>query len=118
MLTTYSLKMPHAVYGGENAMDQITAILKANNVKRAAMFTDKGIEAAGLFTLPEEAVQAAGADYYVLDDLPAEPSYMAVQNRVDKFKHSGANLTVASAGGSTRDAAHLASSLGTEGSGA
>ena len=83
MLTTYSLKMPHAVYGGENAMDQITAILKANNVKRAALFTDKGIEAAGLFTLPEEAVKASGADYYVLDDLPAEPSYMAVQKLVD-----------------------------------
>ena len=54
MLTTYNLKMPHAVYGGENAMDNITAILKANKVKRVAMFTDKGIEAAGLFSLPEE----------------------------------------------------------------
>ena len=27
MLTTYNLKMPHAVYGGENAMDNITSIL-------------------------------------------------------------------------------------------
>ena len=40
MLTTYNLKMPHAVYGGENAMDNITAILKLNGVKRVAMFTD------------------------------------------------------------------------------
>ena len=24
MLTQYNLKMPHAVYGGENAMDNIT----------------------------------------------------------------------------------------------
>lgn len=44
MLTTYNLKMPHAVYGGENAMDNITSILKSNGVKRVAMFTDKGIE--------------------------------------------------------------------------
>ena len=29
MLTQYNLKMPHAVYGGENAMDNITAIIKA-----------------------------------------------------------------------------------------
>ena len=57
MLTSYNLKMPHAVYGGENAIDNITAILKANGVKRVAMFTDKGIEAAGLFTLSEEAVK-------------------------------------------------------------
>ena len=28
MLTQYNLKMPHAVYGGENAMDNITAIIK------------------------------------------------------------------------------------------
>ena len=27
MLTQYNLKMPHAVYGGENAMDNITAII-------------------------------------------------------------------------------------------
>ena len=29
MLTQYNLKMPHAVYGGENAMENITAIIKA-----------------------------------------------------------------------------------------
>ena len=114
MLTTYSLKMPHAVYGGENAMDNITAILKANGVKRVAMFTDKGIEGAGLFALPEEAVKASGADYYVLDDLPAEPSYMAVQKLVDQFKASGADMIVACGGGSVMDAAKLASVLVTD----
>ena len=58
MLTQYNLKMPHAVYGGENAMDNITAIIKARGAKKVAMFTDKGIEGAGLFALPEEAVKA------------------------------------------------------------
>ena len=35
MLTQYNLKMPHAVYGGENAMDNITAIIEqtASNIK-------------------------------------------------------------------------------------
>ena len=70
MLTQYNLKMPHAVYGGENAMDNITAIIKARGAKKVAMFTDKGIEGAGLFALPEEAVKASGAEYYVLDELP------------------------------------------------
>ena len=28
MLSKYSLKMPHAVYGGENAIENITAIIK------------------------------------------------------------------------------------------
>ena len=114
MLTQYNLKMPHAVYGGENAMDNITAIIKARGAKKVALFTDKGIEAAGLFALPEAAVKAAGAQYYVLDDLPAEPSYMAVQKLVDEFKHSGADLIVACGGGSVMDAAKLASVLVTD----
>ena len=114
MLTSYNLKMPHAVYGGENAMDNITTILKTNGVKRVAMFTDKGIEGAGLFALPEDAVKAAGAEYYVLDDLPAEPSYMAVQKLVDQFKESGADMIVACGGGSVMDAAKLASVLVTD----
>ena len=114
MLTTYNLKMPHAVYGGENAMDNITAILKANGVKRVAMFTDKGLRKLGLFDLPEAAVQAAGAEYYVLDDLPPEPSYMAVQKVVDEFKVSGADMIVACGGGSVMDAAKLASVLVTD----
>ena len=105
MLTQYNLKMPHAVYGGENAMDNITAIIKARGAKKVAMFTDKGIEGAGLFALPEEAVKASGAEYYVLDELPPEPSYMAVQKLVDEFKASGADFIVALGGGSSIDTA-------------
>ena len=70
MLTQYNLKMPHAVYGGENAMDNITAIIKARGAKKVAMFTDKGIAGAGLIALPEQAVKASGAEYYVLAELP------------------------------------------------
>ena len=57
MLKQYSLKLPHAVYGGENAMERITDILKTNAAKKVAIFTDKGIEKAGLFALPEAAVR-------------------------------------------------------------
>ena len=114
MLSKYSLKMPHAVYGGENAIENITAVIKNEGVKRVAMFTDKGIEASGLFALAEEAVKASGAEYYVLDDLPAEPSYTDVQNMVDGFKASGADMIVACGGGSVMDAAKLAGVLVTD----
>ncbi len=114
MLTQYNLKMPHAVFGGENAIDQIGTIIKAVKAKKVAIFTDKGIEASGLFELPEGVVKASGADYYVLDELPPEPSYMQVQNLVDKFKDSGADLIVACGGGSVMDAAKLASILVTD----
>lgn len=111
MQTVYNLKMPHAVYGGENSIDNITAILKNNKVKRVAMFTDKGILSSGLFDLPEAAVKAAGADYYVLNEILPEPSYTAVQNIVDRFKESGADMIIACGGGSVLDAAKLASVL-------
>ncbi|WP_313126878.1 iron-containing alcohol dehydrogenase, partial [Proteiniclasticum ruminis] len=114
MLQTYTLKMPQAVFGGENSLDQITTVLKQRNVKRAAIFTDKGILATGLFSLPEEAVKAAGADYYILSDIPAEPSYEAVQNIVDEYKKSGADIIIAVGGGSVLDAAKLASVLVTD----
>lgn len=114
MLQTYTLKMPQAVFGGENSLDQITTVLKQRNVKRAAFFTDKGILATGLFSLPEEAVKAAGADYYILSDIPAEPSYEAVQKIVDEYKKSGADIIIAVGGGSVLDAAKLASVLVTD----
>lgn len=114
MLTKYNLKMPHAVYGGENAMDNITDIIKTGGFKKVAMFTDKGLQKLGLFALPEAAVKATGVEYYILDDLRPEPSYTEVQKIVDEFKKGGADLIVACGGGSVMDAAKLASILVTD----
>lgn len=114
MLASYNIKMPHAVYCGENAMSNVTNIITTAKAQKVAIFTDKGIEAAGLFALPEEAVKASGAQYYVLDDLPAEPSYLAVQKLVDEFRKSRADIIVACGGGSVMDAAKLASILATD----
>ena len=70
MLIKYNLKMPHAVYGGENAMDSIADIIKAQSAKKVAMFTDKGLRSLGLFDMAEAVVKETGVEYYVLDDLP------------------------------------------------
>ena len=110
----YSLKMPHAVYGGENAIENITEIIQKVNAKKVAMFTDKSLEDLGLFALPENAVKESGAEYFVLDDLPPEPSYQQVQKVVDEFKKSSSDLIIACGGGSVMDAAKLASILVTD----
>lgn len=114
MAKTFNLKMPHAVYGGENSIACITDILKANGVKRAAIFTSKDMKTFGLFAPVEEAVKAAGVDYYVLDDLQPEPAYAQVQKVVDEFKAQSADMIVALGGGSVMDAAKLASVLVTD----
>lgn len=114
MLASYHLKMPHAVYGGENAIDHLTEIIHKIGAKKIAMFTDRGIKETGLFSLPENAVKASGAEYYVLEDLKPEPDYVAVQRLIDDFKIQGADLIVACGGGSVLDAAKLASILVTD----
>lgn len=114
MLATYNLKMPHEVYSGENALHNLKDILKKNGVKKAAVFTDKGIEGAGLLDGPMEKIKEAGVDTVVLDDLPPEPSYMQAQALVDAFKKSGADFIVAVGGGSVMDTAKLSSILATD----
>lgn len=114
MLTTYELKMPYAIFSGENALAKITAILAENNVKRLAVFTDKGIEGAGLLELPMEQVRKSGVKFIILDDLPPEPTYLEAQRLVDQCRKYGADFIMAVGGGSVMDTAKLASILMTD----
>ncbi len=114
MLTKYLLKMPHAVFSGEDALENIPGILKENQVTRLAVFTDKGIEAAGLLDLSVAKVKKTGIPFTVLDDLPAEPTYWEVQRLVDQCKDYGADFIMAVGGGSVQDTAKLASILMTD----
>ncbi len=114
MLTKYVLQLPHAVYAGENAMENISGILTKHNARRVAIFTDKGIEKAGLLDLPLAEVKKTGAAYTILDDLPAEPNYMEAQKLVDQCKEYGADFILACGGGSAMDTAKLSSVLMTD----
>ncbi len=114
MLTSYNIKMPHAVYGGENALSNIPMMIQQTNAKKIAIFTDKGIRNSGLLSLVEDQIKSMNIEYYILDDLPAEPAYTAVQKLVDEFKAEGADLIIGCGGGSVMDAAKLASVLVTD----
>ncbi len=113
-MTKYELKMPHAVYSGEDALGRISEIFAANEVKRLVVFTDKGIEGAGLLEFPMAKVRETGVETVILDDLPAEPSYMEAQKLVDQCKDCGADFIMAVGGGSVMDTAKLASVLMTD----
>ena len=114
MLNKYELKMPHAVYSGEDSLGRIPEIFTQNNVKRLVIFTDKGIEAAGLLELPMANVRKTGVETVILDDLPAEPSYLEAQKLVDQCKQCGADFIMAVGGGSVMDTAKLSSILMTD----
>lgn len=114
MLTKYSLGMPNTVFGGENSMANIVEVLKNENVKKLAIFTDKGLQKLGLLDFPLNEVKKTGVDYVILDDLPPEPTYEQAQKLVDQCKEAGADFIIAVGGGSVMDTAKLASILMTD----
>ena len=114
MLTKYSLGMPNTVFGGENSMSNIEAVLKTENVKKLAIFTDKGLQKLGLLDYPLSEVKKTGVDYVILDDLPPEPTYEQAQKLVDQCKEAKADFIIAVGGGSVMDTAKLASILMTD----
>ena len=114
MLTKYNLKMPREIFSGEDAMEHLKTVLQTNGVKKVAVFTDKGIQGAGLLDYPMAKIQAAGVESVILNDLPPEPTYSQAQALVDAYKTSGADFIVAVGGGSVMDTAKLSSLLATE----
>ena len=105
MNTLSSLKIPRAVCCGEGALKKMPEILQAASVKKAAVFTDKGIRSAGLLDPVLEQLQKSQAAFCVLDDLPPEPSYGQVQKLVDACRAEGADMILAVGGGSVIDTA-------------
>ncbi len=111
MIEKYNLKIPHSVFSGKDALENISLILKENHVRHLAVFTDKGIRSAGLLDLPMAWVEKCGVDTVILDDLPAEPTYAEAQKLVDQCKACDADFIMAVGGGSVMDTAKLASIL-------
>ena len=102
-------KSPKAVYAGQGALAQLTALVKGK--KRAAVFSDKGIEKAGLLAKPLQLLAEAGVAYTLLTDLPAEPTYHQAQAVADAFRQVQADVIIAIGGGSVMDTAKLCSIL-------
>lgn len=112
MLTRYELQMPRHTFAGEKALDNIVDLL--HGCRKVAVFTDKGVENAGLLDLVMDRVKASGCGYVIFDDLAVEPAYTQVQTNIDEFRASGADYIIAVGGGSVMDAAKLASVLATD----
>lgn len=104
------LKMPMAVYSGEGALRHIKTIMEGR-VKKAAVFTDSGIEKAGILELPLHYVKESGTDFEVISQIPPEPTYIQAQEVIGRFRETGADFIIAVGGGSVMDLAKLASVL-------
>lgn len=106
-MNEYQLQMPRRVFSGADAMQALGRLAAGH--RKAAVFTDKGICASGIAQRPLDQLQAAGVEYRLFDELPAEPTCDQAQKVVDSFREWGADMIVAVGGGSVMDVAKLAS---------
>lgn len=114
MLKECCLQLPQTIYGGLNAVNTIGEILKDNKTRKVAIFTDEGIAASGLLEYVKERISSAKVPSVVLDHLQPEPTYLQVQELINQFKSTEADLILAVGGGSVMDTAKLASILSTD----
>lgn len=102
-------KSPKEVYAGDGALSQLVALVKG--VHHAAVFSDSGIEQAGLLVKPLQLLEEAGVTCTLLTGLPPEPTYQQVQSAADSFRKAEADVIIAIGGGSVMDTAKLCSIL-------
>ena len=111
MLARYQMKVPSRVYAGSGALDELSCILEEDRPLKVALLTDKGIVATGLHSLVLDRILAAGISAVLIDDIPAEPDYHAVEDIHAKFVACNADFIIALGGGSVMDTAKLVSVL-------
>lgn len=109
----YSLKLPHKVYSGENALEQIKLLVQGK-FKKAAVFTDAGVQKSGAVDIPLAQLKDSGVEIQIFNDLPAEPTCDQAQEIIEHFRGFGADLILAIGGGSVMDVAKLASIAATD----
>lgn len=102
-----SMKMPHTVYCGENAVEKLAELLQGR--QKVVVFTDKGVQGSGTLDLLLQILRDAALEMEIFNDLPSEPTCDQAQEVADRFRASGADCIVAVGGGSVMDAAKLAS---------
>jgi len=108
MLEQYALTIPGTVYSGKGALGKIRELTKGR-FKKAVVFTDRGVEQAGLLDIPLDYLRETGVDVHVIGDIPAEPSCEEAQAVIEEFRRAGGDFIIAIGGGSVMDVAKLAS---------
>ena len=62
MLKQYCLKLPKAVYSGEDATDKVAQVVAENKATKVCLFTDKALHKLGLADEAVRLIREAGAD--------------------------------------------------------
>ena len=106
----YSLKLPPVAHAGIGSLGALRDAAAASGVDNILVCTDKGIESTGLLDKVMEQLGGLDATVQVLDTLTAEPSYLEVEENLNKIQGKP-GLIFGLGGGSVMDAAKLFSVL-------
>ena len=93
------------------ASSKIAEITGAFGVRRALLVTDKGVRSAGLTRAAEGALERAGVDLTVFEDVVADPPSTVIETAVDGARRSQIELVLGIGGGSALDTAKLVAYL-------
>lgn len=106
-MTEAFLKMPHSIYAGSGLTAHIGELLSTQSNQSVLLFTDKGIEANHLTDPIVNYLDQQGIAYQIEDEIKPEPSYVQVDELLQKVSQFDFGVIVAIGGGSVMDAAKL-----------
>lgn len=105
------LKLPQRVYLGEGLLDNLGAFLKTRKNANVLLFTDQGLQKAGLVQPLENYFKENEVQYQIEAEIKPEPSYIEIDELFQKVSKFNFDTIVAIGGGSVMDAAKLISLL-------
>lgn len=90
---------------GPGSVEQLGTLASEIGGRRVLLVTDKGVEEAGHGQHGVDALEAAGLDVIVFDDVRSNPTTEDVERGLDAAKQAGIDLIVGLGGGSSMDCA-------------
>jgi alcohol dehydrogenase len=107
---------PVKIVAGFSALEHLAYELRARGSERPLLLSDRGVRAAGLVSLVEEALGSAGMHpAHVFDDVPQDSSTQVVTAVAHAYRQAGSDAIVALGGGSVIDTAKASNILVSEG---
>lgn len=90
---------------GHEALERIPALLEGLGASKPMIVTDKGVAAAGLVSIVEEALASGMPAVAVEDDVPVDSDVGTVHRIASVYREAGCDALIAVGGGSVMDTA-------------